>query len=425
MKKWFIPCITAAVLLTGSVSADELPYIRQLPQYTYISSTLMSQESYPEVCIRPGYAYSLFRGSSAEEPLFLCFPGPQGAMAESFSTSEAYYLDDANAIQYQYYVTGSDSYEEFINKAEDDSWILREGADGTAARIDPERLKGYGMIGAKEFGKSAKLVIQVGLDKLDRKMPLEQRTQALSDAILAEVDRIVQTMHYETLAPYWNSGKYAGVKFLDTDFQHLFKLDLPVISITAQDGSTLDGNFIIEMIDGMGMDGIIDFGNGTYIEADIDIDTYSYAISKQEENNPDVSEQTLENGSKWILYKSYVKDDGTISTWYASKKLDVQNRSERDYYLTVHFNGNNILWTDEADIMNDVAKFDSIVVMDPAEDPYVPQEAPAAEAPAADAPATDAPAEETAPAAESTWVCPECQQENSGNFCSNCGTARP
>ena len=27
--------------------------------------------------------------------------------------------------------------------------------------------------------------------------------------------------------------------------------------------------------------------------------------------------------------------------------------------------------------------------------------------------------------AEEKWTCPDCQAENAGNFCTNCGAARP
>ena len=424
MKKLLIPCVAAAVLLTGSVSAgaDELPYIRELPQYSYVRATLLSQESYPEIRLHPGYAYSLFSDYQDEAANFLCFPGPDGALAESFSMSDAYYLDDANAIQYSYYVTSSDSYEEFVNEATDPAWVLKDGSDGIAVRVDPERLKGYGMIGTPEFDASAKLVIQVGLDRLDRKMPAETLVQSLSDAILAEVDRISQSMHYETMEPYWRAGKYAGIKFLDDDFEQLLKVDFPVFTVNYPDGGAAEASLIPTEVGGTDMNGIIDFGNGAYVEVDLEFSDYSYPAAKLEENDPEAVELTLENGSSWLFYTGSKRDDGTFSLWYASKKLGIQNDYGDDIYFSISFNGNDISWADAADAMNDIVKFDSAVLMNAADDPYVPQEAPAAEA----VPAGDeaAPAAETAPA-EGTWICPECQQENIGNFCSNCGTKRP
>ena len=431
MKKLLIPCVAAAVLLTGSVSAgaDELPYIRELPQYSYVRATLLSQESYPEIRLHPGYAYSLFSDYQDEAANFLCFPGPDGALAESFSMSDAYYLDDANAIQYSYYVTSSDSYEEFVNEATDPAWVLKDGSDGIAVRVDPDRLKGYGMIGTPEFGASAKLLVQVGLDRLDRKMPAETLVQSLSDAILAEVDRISQSMHYETMEPYWSAGKYAGIKFLDYDFEQLLKVDFPVISVNDQDGNAVEAPFIPTEVGGTDMDGIIDFGNGAYIEVEIEFSDYSYAASKLEENDPEAVELTVENGGSWLFYTGSKRDDGTFSLWYASKKLGIQNSYGDDIYLSISFNGNGVSWTDAADAMKDIAKFDSAVLMNAADDPYVPQEAPAAEAAPAEGeavPAAEAaPAEGEAAPAEGTWVCPECQQENIGNFCSNCGAKRP
>ena len=420
MKKLLISALAAAALFTVTANAEEGVYLRQLPQYSYINCRLLTQESYPEVCIFPGYPSSLFSSYSDTQPYFLCFPGPDGALADTFSSYEATYLDDQNNIQYGYSVTGSDSFEEFVNEAEDDSWILLDGSDGTAARIDPDGQRAYGMIATKEFGKSSKLIISIRLDSLDSKMPLETRVQALSDAILAEVSRVSGSMHDETIEPYWSAGKYKGIKILDDSFQHLLTLDLPVFTVNYTEGGSADAPIYITDADRGRVEGFVDFGNDANIEVEIDYDDYSYAVSNFEDGTEGASEQTLDNGSKWILYISNKHDDGTAYAWYASKNLGFQNEYGDDVYLTVYMSADQIYWADEADIMSDVAKFDNYTIVDPAEDPYVPGEAPAAEAPA-----EEAPAEEAAPAADGTWTCPDCGQENAGNFCANCGAAKP
>ena len=422
MKKLLIPCVAAIAVLAVSANAEELPYVWELPQYTYIRSTLLSEESYPEVCINPEYASGIFSSYADPDPVYLCFPGPDGASCESFDTSEASYLDVDNDIQYSYQVVSSYSFEVFLNEAEDESWILLDGADGTAARIDPESGRAYGLIATEEFDKSSKLYIMLGLDDLDSKMPLDTRVQALSDAILAEVSRVNEAMHYEHITPYWTTGKFAGAKLLDYEFKNYLEFDFPTLTVSGPDGSDVDAPLTITSVDGTRIEGVVDFGEGVYVDTEINFDDYSYAQNNLEENEEGTSIQRLENGSTWTLYVSNKNDDGTIYSWHASKDLGIQNEYEEEYYLSIHMSGNGILWDDEADVMNDVAKFDNYLLVDSTEDVYVPSEKPAGEETEDESqPAEGSPEEASA----ETWTCPECGTENTGNFCTNCGAAKP
>ena len=49
--KRLIAMALALMLLAGAALAEDLPYIRQVEQYEYVSTALLTDESYPEVCL--------------------------------------------------------------------------------------------------------------------------------------------------------------------------------------------------------------------------------------------------------------------------------------------------------------------------------------------------------------------------------------
>ncbi len=430
MKK--VAVLFLAFLLALSMAmpciAEGAAYIRTLPQYTYISSRLLTDETCPEIRIFPEYAYTLFADYGDAEPVFLCIPIMDGAKASSIRSYEVACLDPDKAIQVQYMVRESDSFEEFVNEAEADEYIMRDGSDGTAAFIKPERGQAFGMIATRELGKSAKLIISMGLDYLDSKMPLETRVQALTEAILAEVDRVSAAMHYETMAPYWSAGMFAGMKLLDDSFASLVEMDFQPITVTTKDGEALsDIPFIPTEVDDTKVEGIYAGSKGNYVEAEFSFDTNPFPAYQLEQQEEGASREKLQNGDECLLYVS--EYDGEIGHWYASFPLKGLQDNDKQVYMTVHMTGNRVTWKDTAECLAIAEGFAQACKVVPVEeDPYVPQERPAdAQTEAAqDAPAAqDVPAAQDAPAAEGEWTCPDCGQVNDGNFCPNCGAARP
>ena len=455
MKK-LIALVLVLMLMAAAACAEGLPYIRQLEQYQYINTALLTEESYPEACLYTWYAGYYF-GTSDHEALCLVFPGPAGANPVSFDSESVHYLDVENLIQYDYNLEQSDSFEEFLNKAEDDQYILLEGDGGVAAYIDPSDYGGnaYGLIATKDFGKSSKLWIRISLDKLDRKMPIEDRISALSDAILAEVQRVKDSMHTEVRAPFWSAGKFGGIKLLDNDFTKLVKLDFPALQASFKDTAALQAdNLIVTSLRYGKMEGIYDFGDGHTIEIEFGMDSYSYPVYQLEnDNNPDVKKLKLDNGSEWYFFASNTNDDGSIFAWYGSKAVEgMTDHYDKQIYLNFRFSGSyGIVWPDEEACRQILALYDPLItISNPKDDPYVAPEKPAAPEPTSvDVPdaaegwtcvnghegntgnfcavcgaAKPEPEPDVAPA-DGSWVCPECSTENTGNFCANCGTPKP
>ena len=423
MKKLLIACAASLMLTGAAVSAEELPYLRELPQYNYYSTTLLTEESYPEVCITPEYPSIMLSDYYDGEPLFLCFAGPEGASPEHFDNDEAGYIDEDQQIQYYYQVAESASFEEFINEAAEDDYILLDGSDGTAARIDPDKNAAYGMIKTTEFGKSSKLYIKIVLDSLSTKMPLETRVGALTEAILPEVERVSGAMRYEVFDSYWSAGKFGGVKLLDYDFQTLMTVAFPSMELTAGDGSKLTGTYIPTRLRGNDFSGLIYFGKGLNADLDIEYDTYSYAQYQLEENADDVFTHTFDSGNEWIVYISNRDSENKPFGWYATHFVDYESEYSGQYGLSIHVSSTNgIRWADENDVLTDLEKFDSFIFGSPADDPYTPPEKSEAVESTGEGAEAEPAGDESA---EAAWTCPGCGEENTGNFCTNCGSPKP
>ena len=424
MKKLAALLLSLLMLLTVvSALAEDGLYLRQLPQYTYSSDTLLTPESYPEVRLNPNSAYKFFTDYSPAEPVFVCFPGPGGdALVNDFDVDSVTYLDPTNAIQYNYTVHSSASWEEFVNQAEEDEYILADGGDGIAAYIEPANLRAYGMVATKEFGKSSKLVITMKLDALSSKMPQNTIIDALTTAILPEVTRVKEQMHYETLAPFWSDGRFAGAKLLESrDFSFLLKLPFPIQTLHYSDGTAKDIGLTVTRLRYGSLYGVYNFGDGNYIDVEISLDTNPYPLYKMKESDPDAKEAAFSNGMLCYLYLSQLTERGKTSYAYCSIPLGLKDRYDYDLYLSIHMDGENIEWGSVEDFLGDLEPFTAFEIVNPEDDPYVPAAAP--EQPAAE-PAEPEPAAPAAPA-DGSWTCPNCETVNTGKFCTECGTAKP
>ena len=85
-------------------------------------------------------------------------------------------------------------------------------------------------------------------------------------------------------------------------------------------------------------------------------------------------------------------------------------------------------WSSMEEYLEDVALFDaSYEILNADDDPYIPAEPEAEGGEGIGTALTPISQESTKsePAADSSWICPNCESENTGKFCGNCGTAKP
>ena len=421
----------ASALAEGD--AEEI-YLRQIPQSSYINTMLLPEDTYPMVCISPFASYSLYE-SYRKEPWFILFNLPDGAVATEFDTNSCHLVDMDNQIQYSYQATDDYSYESFLNKCENDDYIIYDGEGKKAAYIDPDSKRAYGLIGIPEITKGTKLYISISMNGINRNVATEKRIPLLADAVRKEVDRVQSQLLVKKMDRYWTDGNYAGVRMLCMEYSDLMLvLDFPEMTLQMKDGTVRSARMFLTKLDGYDMTGYCDFGDNTSLKVEISMETYSYVPYKKAEDPSQVHAVTLSDGTEIEIYMNTLSD-GTASLVYSSRLLDNNAGYSRDqnYYLNINLDGENLRWRDVEDAAGDLdIIMKSIRLTDPETEPSPEARIPAGiVALLAEIPSSSGTEETVAPAATSgenaagTWICPNCQNENSGNFCSNCGTPRP
>ena len=345
MKK-LLALLMSLMLLCGIAAANaeaELPYLETVDQDMYINQTLLTAESYPQVCISPFSAYSLFE-STYDEPWYVTFPCPEGAQCNEFSVDSASFLDVNNAYQYYYQATDSYSYETFLNKCEDESNIILDGSDKAAAYISPDHGNAYALLGLDEIKRGAKLYVSVSMD-LYRKLPEDSRAQTLTDFIKAEVERLQANMTCAVNNKFWTVDACKGVKLYSVSIPGMTLVqDLPASIDFHFDGETFSAKPFITRVDGQEFTvyaAAEDRSKSVRIQAEIN--SYSYVFYNREAS--EYTMVTLDDGSEWGLYVANDKEGKPYSV-YASRVLSAKDDKTLyfTYQLTVGQGG--MVWAD-------------------------------------------------------------------------------
>ena len=250
MKK-LLALLMSLMLLCGIAAANaeaELPYLETVDQNMYFNKTLLTAESYPQVCISPFSAYSLFE-STHDEPWYVTFPGPEGAQCCDFSADSCGFLDVDNAYSYSYHAVDSYSYETFLNKCPDENNILLDGSDKIAAYINPDYGSAFALFGLDEIKRGAKLYVSVSMD-MYRKLPEDSRAQTLTDFIKAEVERLQANMTCAVNNKFWTVDACKGVKLYSVSIPGMTLVqDLPASIDFHFDGETFSAKPFITRVD--------------------------------------------------------------------------------------------------------------------------------------------------------------------------------
>ena len=341
--KRLIAVLTGLVLLFGVAACAEeaLPYFETRDQDILGSRTLLSEASYPQVCISP-YGAS-FIESDYKEPWFVTFPGPEGTSCFSFDASSCSYLDEENVRAYYYEAGTNTSYEIFLNRCEDESNILLDGSDKVAAYISPDHGNAYGLIGLDEIERGAKLYIQISVFRYNKMEEGELKT-LLTDLITAEVTRIKDSMACTKVDQYWTVGAYQGLK--------LFSYTVPGMTVVQEfpeitfhfDGQDLTGKMFITGIDAEKYSGYV-AKDELAVSIQGEINSYSHVFYNREES--EYTMVTLDDGSEWGIYVANA-NDGKPWSVYASRVL--LNKDDRPLYFTFQLTAKarhgNVPWAD-------------------------------------------------------------------------------
>lgn len=405
LKSLVIAMLTLALLTTmGAAMADDLPYIQEMSQTVYINTYLLTPESYPEVCISPNYFSGMFI-SQYNDPYFIHFPCPGNTLAADFDEYSASFIDMEQLRQYSYIAQSSYAYETFLNRCDNEEYILADGSNGVAMYIDPDSRYARALIGVPAIDKSTKLEIRITDDSLRNKSS-QEIIESLTEEIKNEAARVQASLTVELAERYWTDGRYAGF----------------VVSNTARNSEpivltyTLPEGYLVESVDDSDVTIVTVRGQRNAIEVDFDMETYSYVNSRVEEEPEAVTTATID-GVEYRIYSHWYNEkilsayvDCVISTTagysgddtlYLTIKLDPEGESE---WTTIE-----ALEADLAIVVSGIQLVTGQSLPDYRDaSPYAATEVVVTEA----------------PAAEAGWVCPACGETNTTNFCPNDGTAR-
>ena len=352
MKKWIALLLGMMLLFSAAACAEgELPYLETEDLDSYINTTLLSEQSYPQVCISPFYAHSLFGGDS-DKSWYVSFPAPEGARCAEFDIVSCHYIDLENSRQISYQATDSYSYETFLNKCEDESNIILDGSDKVAAYINPERGHAYALLGLDEIKRGAKLHVSIYLEKY-RKMDEAELVQSLKDVITAEADRIKENMVCAQQDKFWSDGSFSGLKLISTSLPRVtVTQDLAAIDFHF-DGNTLGGIPFVTKVHAEDYALALIGSEGKLLEIEGEVNTFSYVFYNREE-----SEYTLftaEDGSEWGLYVSNERD-GKPYAVYASTVLTEKDKYGNDNpcYFTFQVSASRLFWADVDAVIEDM-----------------------------------------------------------------------
>lgn len=399
--------ILALALPMGAVAEEGLPFMQEMSQDIYISTTLLTTETYPEVCLSPYYFSSTFV-SQYDEPYFMHFPCPANTFAADVDAYSALFLDLPNLRQYVYVGQDGYSYENFLNKCDVDEYILADGSDGLAIYIAPDRRTAYALIGVPEIDKAAKLEVRITDDSL-RGRGDQEVIDSISEQIKAEVARIQATMTVELAEKYWSDGKFAGFAVANSSNGLGMSYTLP------------EGYFITK-ISGTDVSIAKVLGKNDAIEVDFDLDSYSYVDYQAKENPDSVFTVTIDENDYRVY--AYWYNEEYIMSAYVDRVIGV-NSYDQDIYLTLELDPEgSFKWTTADELVAELtnllsgAQISEEVSLMSYRDatPYGETDVPAAQ---------EEPAAEEAPAEDDSWVCPTCNETRTGKFCSEDGTARP
>lgn len=338
--------LSFAALAGAAEGTAELPYLETESQDVYLSSTVLTEASYPQVCISPYGEYGLFSWDKYD-PWYVVFPCPEGMRAEEFGASKANFLmlDANNAFEIYYEATDRYSYEDFLLKA-DDANILLDGSEGVAAFIDPDRGTARALFGLDEIQKGAKLFVDIHVQRMSSKED-DEKAEILKTKITDEIARLQGNMSLVKMDRFWTDGAFKGVKLYSKSFAgNYLTIDMPEIEFSFEE-TGIGGKPFPTNVDGTTVKCYVGKERGKFVEISFSADTYSYVYYSREES--EITTVTLSDGNEWGIYVANEMDGKPYSV-HAARVVNTidSNGEEKPVYLTVQISCSGIgtYWPD-------------------------------------------------------------------------------
>lgn len=326
----------------GAKDAAALPYIEGGPLKGYYTGISLTAESYPQVCIAPYGASSLFE-SDYREAWYAIFPCPEGTCCTEFDVDSCYLIDSENDKQYMYQLMDDYSYESFLNKCEDENNILLDGSDKVAAYISLKGSKCYLLFGVDDIKKGAKLYTIIYLGGTYR-MEDEEKAALLKEAAQAEAERLKGNIVCEKKDTFWTDGAYNGVKLASEKIKGLtLTVNTGEAAFHFTDSEVNEVIFPVRVHS----DSLVFYAmkdRNTSVHIGVEVNTYSPVFYNREET--EITRMALSDGNEWGIYVSNIDDNGRPFNVYASRVLN-QDDPDNPIYLNIQLDpSGGLYWAD-------------------------------------------------------------------------------
>ena len=323
------------IALAGAEAA-ELPYLETEGQDVYLSDTVLTEASYPQVCISPYSAYDLFTRSKSD-PWYVTFPCPEGMRCEEFSANEANFLllDANNACEYYYKATDRYSYESFLLDCPDKENILLDGSDKIAAYFIPDKARAEALFGLDEIQEGAKLYVNIHVQRMSN-MEDAEKAEVLKTKITDEIERLKANMSFVKMDKFWTDGAYKGVRLYSKSVPGNYLIvDLPEITFNlTEDG--IGGQVFPTNVNGSSFDCYVSKNREKAVTVEFSVDSYSYVYYNRDE--AEIRKATLSDGNEWGIYVANEKDGQPYSV-HAARVVNTVD--EKPIYLTIEMSASN------------------------------------------------------------------------------------
>ena len=420
MKRLLALVLIAMLLVSASAFAEDRPYMQQIQQDTYVYTLFITPESYPEARLSLDYLDWIACGYS--EPWVIRFGAPDDCFPISFDETDCAYVHESNGTMYYYEALEDCSYESQLYECQNEDYIVADGSEGYAAYVEPDRGFAYGLVGLPEISETAMLYITIYMGDLLYYETEEQSAEVLAEAVSAECARIMGEKTVQLEEDFWTSNAYCGLKMPSLDYEScMMVLDFPTLPIAAEDGSTVEVEAYLYALEDNDANLFAAAGENT-LDLEVELTTYTYLEYEKEEDPANCTTVTLADGTVFDVYLYNLAENGESSLVYCSTLLadDAGYDQDENLYLELCFDGDGVEWTSVDEFAELLEIFmQGVSFTDVNSDPYVPGEDLTAGGSAAD---DGEPVDE---AAAANWVCVSCNAENTGNFCTNCGAAKP
>ena len=324
-------CVVMLCGIAAAAAEGSLPYMEMFENdVPYRRYKVLTQGSYPQVCISPYSEGRLYEWDMPEKPLFAVFPAPTAdSYCRAFSVTYATFEDLKGDRRFQYGFRSSYwTFDKFLDKVTEKDLILLDGSGGAAVYLSPEYGQAHALIAVAGIETADKLEITVDI-KDYLQVEMQDRIRKLTEAIIPEVTRLQSEVKVIQMDRYWTDGAYRGIRFFASDNHDiLLTMEMPEITFHTAGDTEISGRMFIKNASDSEFGCYVIHSPGHTVSIDFTVSTWSVYTSDSE----NAVSYTLSDGSEWGFCTERAVD-GKPRRVYGSRVL--KQDEKKTVYLTL------------------------------------------------------------------------------------------